>query len=367
MKKVAVIVSYKYIPAESGGQKYILQFLEHLSTAFEIQVFGTANNAHDKKTGYQLKNHLSRNPLSYIDVLGFFKIYSALKRDEIKTLIIEHPYIGWMGILLKFLLNICLIIQTHNVEYIRFKTIKKWWWPILKVYEKWVLSNADQVLCITEEDKEWMIQKLHIKSSKCFIVPFGIQQEYIPADKLHYKENICKKYSLDTASPLVFFNGLLNYQPNAEAVEYIIDQIIPRLNASNFQYNIIIAGKNLSPLLANRLAEAKNTVYTGFVENVDEYTKAADIFINPVITGGGVKTKLIEALGMNCTCVSTTSGANGIFEDVCGEKLIRVHDEDWESFAKAIIAASKSKSNIPLTFYKKYNWGSIVSEVKNYI
>ena len=70
---------------------------------------------------------------------------------------------------------------------------------------------------------------------------------------------------------------------------------------------------------------------------------------------------------MNCTCISTDSGALGVVKDVCGENLIIVQDKDWDGFAKAIITASKSEYNIPDTFYKKYNWGSIVSEVKNYI
>jgi glycosyltransferase involved in cell wall biosynthesis len=367
MKKIAVIVSYKFTPAESGGQKYILHFLHHISDVFDAYVFGTANNESQKESGFKSINYLLRNPCSYIDIVGFLKIYSFIKREKIGTLIIEHPYIGWMGILLKYLLNIRLIIHTHNVEYIRFKTIHKWWWPILKIYERWVLSKADQVFCITDEDREYMANNLSIDPLKCNIVPFGIQQESTPEDKTYYKDIICNSHSFDNSKPLVLFNGLLDYKPNEEAVEYIVDEIIPRLNKSNFEYNLMIAGKNLSPLLTNKITSLKNVVYTGFIKNIDDYVKAADIFINPVISGGGVKTKLIEALGMNCTCISTDSGALGVVKDVCGEKLIIVEDKNWDGFAKAIITASKSEYNIPDTFYKKYNWGSIVSEVKNYI
>lgn len=111
-----------------------------------------------------------------------------------------------------------------------------------------------------------MANNLGIDPLKCTIVPFGIQQESIPEDKTYCKDIICNSHSFDNSKPLVLFNGLLDYKPNEEAVEYIVDEIIPRLNKSNFEYNLMIAGKNLSPLLTNKIASLKNVVYTGFIK-----------------------------------------------------------------------------------------------------
>jgi hypothetical protein len=55
----------------------------------------------------------------------------------------------------------------------------------------------------------------------------------------------------------------------------------------------------------------QNIIYAGFVDDISIYFKGADVFINPVSYGGGIKTKLVEALGYNLNAVSTSNGAIG--------------------------------------------------------
>jgi hypothetical protein len=91
------------------------------------------------------------------------------------------------------------------------------------------------------------------------------------------------------------------------------------------------------------------------------YFKGADLFINPVTEGGGIKTKLVEALGHNLSAVSTSNGAFGISTAVTGNKLIIAGDKDWDSFCKAIISCSTSE-NIPDAFFKEFYWGNIAEK-----
>ena len=135
-----------------------------------------------------------------------------------------------------------------------------------------------------------------ILETKCHVMPYGILQNSIPTDKALNKTKICESYNIDPKKPLILFNGLLSYAPNAEAVEFILLEILPKLKKSNFEFNLIIAGKGLSPEL-NELKNYKSDgiIYAGYVDDIDALFTAADIFINPVISGGGVKTKLIEA------------------------------------------------------------------------
>ena len=366
MKKIATIVSYKYLPAESGGQKYITTFLKYLGEQTDLVVFGTKNNS-DIKGKYTLEKCFSNNPLSYIDIVGLIKTYRLLKRNKINTLIIEHPYIGWMGILLRELLDLKIIIHTHNIEYERFKSIGKWWWPMLKFYEEWILRKANHILCITEEDRDWMINSMNLDESMISICPYGIENSDVPNDKKEAKEKICKKYFIEPSKQLIFFNGLLSYKPNQEGIESIINNILPLLDKNHFNYHLIIAGKGLSKDLADTLSAFKHVSYVGFIEEIEEYTKAADIFINPILSGGGVKTKLIEALAMNCNCISTKTGAIGIDNKTCGDKLRIVQDDNWVGFTQNIIESSTTHSNISEDFYKKYNWKSITQKISDLI
>ena len=83
-----------------------------------------------------------------------------------------------------------------------------------------------------------------------------------------------------------------------------------------------------------------NISYAGFVDDIDFYTKAADVLLNPVTSGGGVKTKMIEALGMNTTVVATATGASGVKKELCGKKLVVVPDNNWQLFVEAVVSLS---------------------------
>jgi len=57
------------------------------------------------------------------------------------------------------------------------------------------------------------------------------------------------------------------------------------------------------------------------VDDITLYYKGADMLINPVMDGGGIKTKLVEALGYSMNVVTTTSGAIGVPLTITGEKI----------------------------------------------
>jgi glycosyltransferase involved in cell wall biosynthesis len=363
MKKILEIVSYKYLPFSSGGQKSIAYFLEYLGEITSLHVAGTNNNATSTISNYTFHPVLSASQLRYADPSNIIRLYNIIKKEKIQTLIIEHPYIGWIGIILKNIAGIKLVLHTHNIEYERFRTLNKWWWRILKIYEIFILKHADKIFCISDDDKNWMITKMGISENKCITIPYGITQNQYPPDKQICKENVCKRHSLNSNKKLLFFNGLLDYAPNKSALWDIINNINPLLLKSPLEYNILIAGKNLPDEfeLLKKWNE-EHIFYAGFVDDIDEYTKAADIFMNPVNTGGGVKTKMIEALGLGATVVATENGALGVDKNACDEKLKVVGNEDWKGFVDQILDATTKNDIIGDKFYKLYNWKNIAKK-----
>jgi glycosyltransferase involved in cell wall biosynthesis len=307
---------------------------------------------------------LSDSPLRYINLFYFFKIRNLIKEERTEWLIIEHPYFGWLGWLLKRFCNVKLAVHTHNIEYERFRSIGKIWWKILRLYEKKTLNHADLVFCISAEDKQHMIDKMNIRADKCLITPYGITRESPPENKREIKSSVCKELDLDSDVCLLFFNGALQYKPNADALDVILNEINPYLLKENLKYKIIIAGKNL-PERFNQLLEwkNKNVIYLGFVDDIDRYTIASDILLNTVTSGGGIKTKVVEALGMSTTVISTESGASGIKKEICGEKLILIKDFQWKEFAeKTIEEMLKPISQTPGSFYQTYSWTAIIKK-----
>jgi polysaccharide biosynthesis protein PslH len=132
-------------------------------------------------------------------------------------------------------------------------------------------------------------------------------------------------------------------------------------------YKIIICGKGLPPAM-NALKEyaAKNIIYTGFVEDISLYFKGADVFINPVTEGGGIQTKLVEALGYNLNVVSTHQGSLGMSPAITGNKMKVVEDNDWKSFAAAM-AETNNTTDIPASFFDHFYWENIASKANDFI
>ena len=193
---------------------------------------------------------------------------------------------------------------------------------------------------------------------------YGIQglQPTSVLEKAAAKKKILERYQLNADTLLLLFNGTLSYKPNLDAVIEIIEQINPLLQKrALFQYQIIICGKGLPDALNELTAyREQNIIYAGFVDEIKAYFDAADLFINPVTDGGGIKTKLVEALAAGALAVSYTSGATGVPEQLTGGCLRIVQDGKAEAFLTAVIdMAAKKSLPLPTVFFDHFSWNNI--------
>ena len=359
---VLSLVSYNFLPAKMGGQKNIALHNAYLSKLVNLVCVTTCSND-VKFATYKVINILGDSFIKYYNAFYFFSLRRIIKEEKITHLIIEHPYWGWLGFLLKHFCKVKFVTHSHNIESIRFKSLNKWWWKILWFYEKWVHQQADFSLFITDEDRNFAKENYKIDFNKSAVTTYGIELDKIISDheKQNCKQFIQTKYNIADDEKIILFNGTLDYAPNENAIETIINQINPNLQLkSNYKYKILICGKNL-PQQFHQLQHQPNIIYCGLVDDIDTYFKAADIFINPVTDGGGIKTKVIEALAYNVSVVSTKSGANGIPEEIVNGKLLIVNDDDWEAFSHAIISIDNSLKT-PEAFYTHFYWGNIAQK-----
>ena len=364
MANILSLVSYKIFPAKLGGQKGIALFNASFSKYHNLTCVTIKDND-PSFASYKLINTLSNSKWRYINVFYFFKLRNIIKENSITHIIVEHPYYGWLGILLKWFCKIKLIAHSHNIESLRFKGLGKWWWGILWNYERYVHRQAHHTFCVTEEDRQYMISRFKLKAEKCTVVTYGIEWEVPPTkqEKEVAKQYLITKYGLREGTWLYLFNGTLDYGPNLDAVKNIVDHINPLLLETDLDYRIIICGKGL-PSEMNELKQYSNSniIYAGFVEDINIYFKGVDIFINPVIEGGGIKTKLVEALGNNLNTVSTRNGAIGVSEAICNGKLLLANDRDWKRFAELMHNATLSNNTIPEIFFDHFYWDNITKK-----
>jgi polysaccharide biosynthesis protein PslH len=365
MNKALVIAPYNYLPSFSGGQKFIARFLEHLARHVDLTVLSVKNNNYSLASGYRTIPILNDSFFRYMDPSLVGSITNLIRKEKFDTVIWEHPYYAWLAGIVKRRTGIKTIIHTHNIEHQRFRSTGRWWWPVLKRYEKAAFQLADKIFFITPEDREFAIDQWNIAPTKCFDLPYGVDVANYPSDRIQSRELIEKRFAIGQEEKILFFNGLLDYKPNLDALKVILEEINPfLLSDPSFKYRVIISGKRL-PASLNGLKDHKNIIYAGFVDDIGIYYKASAIFLNPVLSGGGIKTKMVEAIAYGTTVISTMSGAAGMNREICGNKLVVVKDGNWNKFSEEILVNSSQQYVTPPSYYDYYNWEKIISRIKD--
>lgn len=365
MHKIVAIVPYTVFPPKMGGQKGIALFYKFLGELLPVAIITTSNTILPEKFPAKFYNNLGSSLFRYFNPFLIPRALKILRLENATHLILEHPYFGWLGIILKKIAKVKLVIHSHNIESLRFKSTGKKWWRLLEWYEKSVHRNADINFFITEEDKNYAVKTFNLKKEKCFVITYGFDLSQMPTiDKLTDAKNKLRKlYSIKEDEKIYLFNGTLNYKPNLDALEILMQKIEPGLILKGIKHKIIICGKGLPKQFEEKLKSFSNFINAGFVDDINLYFLGSDVFLNPIIDGGGIKTKLVEAIGNGLSAVSTVNGAIGVPRSICGEKLIVVENNDYTGFADAIIKI-KDGEKTPQGFYNHFYWHNIAAKAE---
>lgn len=130
----------------------------------------------------------------------------------------------------------------------------------------------------------------------------------------------------------IIFTGNMDFPPNYEAALWFLDNVFPLVLERRPDACFVIAGANPIPELLRR--SSKNVVVTGYVENLNREIACSEIYVAPLVSGGGFKNKVVEAI-VNWTSLVATSIAVEFFNSEIRD-LLTVVDSPVE-MANAII------------------------------
>lgn len=188
----------------------------------------------------------------------------------------------------------------------------------IKNYELAQLSNFDGIAVFTEQDKAALIEygiKIPIE-----ILPVGINLD-------HYKPDFSK-----TEFPSLFFLGSLDWLPNREGIEWFLENFNTDLTDGDLRVRFYVAGNDIPERLDDYEVMGKIFIQ-GEVDDALEFLNSKAIMIVPLLSGGGMRVKIVEGMAMQKCIISTTLGAEGInYTD--GENILIANDQ--EGFFEAI-------------------------------
>lgn len=163
-------------------------------------------------------------------------------------------------------------------------------------------------------------------------------------------------------APILLFVGSLSYDPNADAVEYFADLVLPRIRAQVPDATFRVVGRN-APERIRRLAARPGIEVIGEVASISPQLAEAALTVVPIRYGGGTRIKILDAFAHSIPVVTTAVGCEGI-EAVHGEHVLVA--DTTEHFADACVALLTDAArrtylaqNGRSLFERTYGWARI--------
>lgn len=151
----------------------------------------------------------------------------------------------------------------------------------------------------------------------------------------------------------MLFLGSFRHTPNQEALDWFIKQVLPRVVAQCPQARLVIVGSDPPPR-HSLPADDRNLEIRGYVEDLMEPFARYAVFACPVLSGSGVRVKLLEAFASGIPVVSTRLGAEGLTSE--DGQICRLADTP-EEFAARIVDIFEGRAS----------WREMVARARAYV
>lgn len=279
------------------------EFKKYLSDDVTVNsVYVTTKPSFFKAVSYFFSSE-SYNLNRFVNKQVIEKLTKIVQEKKYDFIQFESIYAAQYSQFLKPITKAKLILNAPNVEYnlwneyaSKSSSIKKWYFNSLakrlKKHEISIWKKMDGIICITNDIKETIRQeKIEILT---LVLPF--------------KLNINEYKGLNTKNkiPSFFHIGAMDWEPNKEGIDWFLDKIWETKAHSS---TLHLAGKGINN---NEYEKHDSITVHGFVEDAKEFINSHDIMVVPLLTGSGMRIKIIEAMALGKCVISTSKGAEGI-------------------------------------------------------
>lgn len=198
---------------------------------------------------------------------------------------------------------------------------------LVRATEKRIMSRFDRIFTLSEFDRRYLL---------AFAPQLPLVTVPIPAG-LDLTPTVYPR-----AGRKLLFLASYKYRPtNVEGALWFHGRVLPLVRREFPDAEFVIAGFGPPQRLLQLAQDDPGTKVTGFVDDTDELYKSATVFVAPILTGGGIIVKVLDALAAGAPVVTTSFGNEGIGARP-GEDLLVA--DDPETFASAVIALLRDEA-----------------------
>ncbi|MEM8907480.1 MAG: glycosyltransferase family 4 protein [Bacteroidota bacterium] len=268
------------------------------------------------------------------------RLASLLQRESFDVIQLETPYLAPYLSTIRQHSSALVAMRAHNVEYEIWERItqntsflpKKWYLQYLtsklKRFEVHQLNLYDLLVSITTRDQNHF-QQLGFRK-QAVTVPIGIDLKDYPS------ETACFERPLS-----ISFIGSLDWMPNQEGLQWFLQEVWNRLAPQYPQLQLHLAGRN-TPDWIRQLATEQLLVH-GEVADAHAFINDHAIMIVPLLSGSGMRVKILEGMALGKVVLTTSIGLEGI--DATHQKEVLIADTA-DAFITNIQFALKQASQL---------------------
>ena len=252
----------------------------------------------------------------------------------------------------------------HGFHFYKGAPIKNWiiFYPIEKIFSK----ITDKIITITDEDYQLAVNKFYCKIERTHGVGVDEKRFYIVSKKEQLE--IRKKFNLKKDQKIILCVGELLPNKNQKIAIQAMEKIVKKYPETQ----LLIAGngpekENLEKLIRSLKLE-KNIKMLGYVINLQEYQKIADIAVS-CSKREGLPLNIVEAMLSGTPVVASLNrghrelihnGENGFIVDVDDDK--KMAEKILELFEnKNLFNQIKEKAE---EYVKSYTFKNVKNELK---
>ena len=262
------------------------------------------------------------------------RLTEVLKKEQFDVVQLEMLYMAPYVETIRKHSKAMVVLRAHNVEHKIWERIaketkfflKRWYInhlaKTLKEYELNALETMDGIAAITRKDAAFFRKYC---SKPVIDIPYGVYpEEFTPKSEFEGK-------------PRFYHIGSMNWMPNEEGIRWFIDEVLPKTveKVTDFVYHL--AGRNMPEWLTT--LQNPHIDVIGEVPDAKAFVAQHDVAIVPLLSGSGIRIKIIESMAMGKTVITTRVGAEGILYD---EDVNIIIAENKAKMVEAIRAINES-------------------------
>jgi glycosyltransferase involved in cell wall biosynthesis len=238
------------------------------------------------------------------------KLIEKIKQEKFDIIQLEGLFMGNYLPAIRNYSKSLISYRAHNVEFKIWERmmrnsqnpLKKIYLGIqtqrLKKFEKKVLDGIDLLVPITDTDE------------KNIRIAFKFYKPSIPIPTGLWNEQF-KLLPVKTKPFTLFFFGAMDWMPNVEAARWLAEDIFPEIRRKIPDALCILAGRFM-PTALKKLKNRKGLVLMEEVKNNLEFYENGTIMAVPLLSGSGLKIKMLEGMALGKCIITTSIGAEGI-------------------------------------------------------